>query len=167
MSIFQKYNIYIQDLDLFFQQTNKMYYGYITNMGLVINLKKRDHQKIYFHYFLVNLCEFLKNNPHNCKIIYYSNNWTRIFQDKFQKTILNKIQKIFGIKIWEDDKPIEDFLLSIKFVDSDIDQFETFIRSETRPKTFKHIKKYLEREGFKALSDTYFKDIANRAIVCC
>lgn len=164
MSLFTKYNIYIRDLDLFFQQTNKMYYGYITNMGLELNLEKRDHQKIYFHYFLINLCEFLKDNPYNCKIIYYSNNYMRLH--KFHKNIITKIQKIFGIKIWEDDIPIEEFLLSIKFVESSIDEFETFIRSETKPKTFKHIKKYLEKEGFKALSDTYFKDIANKILVC-
>jgi len=164
MSLFKKYNIYIQDLDLFFQQTNKMYYGYITNMGLELNLEKRDHQKIYFHYFLTNLCEFLKDNPYNCKIIYYSNNCMRLH--KFHKNIITKIQKIFGIKIWEGDISIEEFLLSIKFVESSIDEFETFIRSDIKPKTFKHIKKYLEKEGFKALSDTYFKDIANKILVC-
>ena len=164
MSLFKKYNIYIQDLDLFFQQTNKMYYGYITNMGLEMNLEKRDHQKIYFHYFLVNLCEFLKDNPYDCKIIYYSNNWMRIH--KFHRNIISKIQKIFGIKIWEDDMPLESFLIDLKQWGNNADEFETFVRSETKPKTFKHIKKYLEKEGFKALSDTYFKEISNKMIIC-
>jgi hypothetical protein len=166
MSLFRKYNIYIQDLDEFFIQSNKMYYEYIKSMGLQINLESKDHQKIYFHYFLTNLCEYLKNNPHNCKIIYYSNNWSRIWQDKIQKTIISKIQTIFGIKVWEDDMPIDVFLTFLKSETFSIDEFETFIRKETKPKTFKHIKKYLEKEGFKALSDTYFKDISNKMIIC-
>jgi len=165
MSLFQKYNIYIQDLDIFFQQTNKMYYGYISSMGLEVNLEKKDHQKIYFHYFLVNICEFLKDNPHNCKIIYYSNNWMRLH--KFHKTIIKKIQTIFGIKVWEDEWHINVFLDFLKSNSLKIDEFETFIRSETKPKTFKHIKKYLEKEGFKALTDTYFKDIVNKMTVLC
>lgn len=164
MSLFSKYNIYIQDLDEFFIKTNKMYYGYCSNVGLEINLERRDHQKIYFHYFLVNLCEFIKDNPYNCKIIYYSNNWLRLH--KFHRNIIKKVKMIFGLKIWEDDMPIENFLENLRLANPDIDKFETFIRSNTKSKTFKYIKKYLEREGFKALSDTYFRDVANKMLVC-
>lgn len=165
MSLFQKYNIYIQDLDIFFTQTNKLYYGYITNMGLEVDLESKDHQKIYFHYFLVNLCEFLKDNPYECKIIYYSNNLIRLH--KFHKNIIKKIQQIFGIKIWEGDMSLESFLIDLKQWSNNADEFETFIRVDKKPKSFKHITKYLEKEGFKALTDTYFKDIANKMAILC
>jgi hypothetical protein len=166
MSIFKKHNIYVYDLDVIFKQTNRMVMEYLTNMGLPLDFDftNKDNQKIYTHYFLVILCDFIISNPHNRKMIFYSNMFTK---DTFRKNLIQKIKKIFGIKIWESIWSHSEFLflLDEKHVNL-YDEFELFVESETKPKTFKHIKKYLEKEGFKALSDTYFKDIANKMVVC-
>lgn len=166
MSIFVKYNIYIYDIDQLFLKANKAVAQYLINSGLPIlfDFSDKDHKNIYMHYFLVTLCDFIVENPHNCKMIFYSNMLTK---DPFRNDLIKKIKKIFGFKIWEGIWEHMEFLDILKSKDINIiDQFELYIQSETKPKSFKHIKKYLEKEGFKALNDTYFQDIANKMIVC-
>ncbi len=167
MSIFIKYNIYIYDVDQLFIKTNKMVAKYLISCGLPLtfDFSKKDNQKIFIHYFLVLLCDFIVENPNNTKMIFYSNTLTK---DPFRNTVISKIKKIFGVKIWEGVWSHPDFLKVLKGKQTDIiDQFELFVQQESKPKTFKHIKKYLEKEGFKALNDTYFKDITNKMAIVC
>lgn len=167
MSIFTKYNIYIYDIDQLFIKTNKMVSKYLINCGLPLtfDFSKKDNQKIFEHYFLTILCDFIMENPHDCKMIFYSNTFTK---DPFRNKIITKIKKIFGFKIYEGIWTHFDFLKVLKTRQVDIiDKFELFIQEESKPKSFKHITKYLDKEGFKALSSTYFKDIANKMTICC
>lgn len=167
MSIFVKYNIYIYDIDQLFIKTNKLVAKYLISCGLPLtfDFSKKDNQKIFEHYFLVNLCDFIMENPHNCKMIFYSNTLTK---DPFRNKVITKIKKIFGFKIYEGIWTHSEFLNLLKGRYSEVDdKFELFVQEESKPKTFKHIKKFLEKEGFKALNDTYFKDVANKMLVCC
>jgi len=165
MSIFAKYNIYIYDIDQLFIKTNKMVAQYLVSYGLPLtfDFSNKDNQILFIHYFLVLLCDFIIENPNDCKMIFYSNTLTK---DPFRNNVITKIKRIFGFKIYEGIWTHSDFLKVIKGNTTTVDQFELFLQQESKPKTFKHIKKYLEKEGFKALSDTYFKDVANKMIVC-
>lgn len=166
MSIFAKYNIYIYDIDQLFINTNKMVAKYLISCGLPLtfDFSKKDNQKIFEHYFLVLLCDFITENPHNCKMIFYSNTLTK---DPFRNNVITKIKRIFGFKIYEGIWTHSEFLKVIKGNTTTVDEFELFVQQESKPKTFRHIKKYLEKEGFKALTDTYFKHIANKMIIVC
>jgi len=77
------------------------------------------------------------------------------------------MKKIFGFKFYEGIWTHSEFLKVIKGNTTTVDAFELFVQEESKPKTFKHIKKYLEKEGYKALTDTYFKDIANKMLIVC
>lgn len=166
MSIFVKYNIYIYDIDQLFIKTNKMTAKYLVSCGLPLtfDFSKKDNQKIFTHHFLTILCDFIMENPHNCKMIFYSNTLTK---DPFRNNLITKMKKIFGFKIYEGVWGHSEFLKVIKGSSVTVDEFELFIQLESKPKTFKHIKKFLEKEGYKALNDTYFKDIANKMIIVC
>ena len=163
MIILEKYNIFIQDLNELFKSSNYKFYQYITSIGMELDLTKKDQQKIYFHHLLTTLCDFLK--LHNTKnIIYYINNFDIC---DFHTKMIKKIQKIFGIKIWDDFYELTEFLSKLEINHSElVDKFELFINKNTKPKTFKHIKKYLEKEGFTNLADTYFQDIVNKMVIC-
>lgn len=166
MSIFQKLNIYVYDMEDLFKKTNKKFCKYLITKGfeLSFDFSNKDFQKLYIHFFLTNICDFIMQNPHNCKMIFYTNIYTL---EDFHKEMIKKLKKIFGFKIWEGIWKHSEFLQLLKDRHVNlIDKFELFVQSETKPKSFKHIKKYLEREGFKELNDSYFKDLANKMIVC-
>lgn len=168
MSIYTKHNIYIYDIDQLFIKTNKMVARYLINMGLPLtfDFSKKDNQNIFIHYFLVVLCDFIVENPKQRKMIFYSNTLTK---DPFRNKVIGKVKKIFGFKIWEGVWTHHEFLRILDFNKSVevIDQFELFLQQESQPKSFRHIKKFLEKEGFKALNDTYFKDIVNKMAIVC
>lgn len=167
MSIFTKHNIYIYDIDQLFIKTNKMVAQYMMSCGLPLtfDFSKKDNQKIFIHYFLVVLCDFIVENPNNCKMVFYSNTLTK---DPFRNKVIDKVKKIFGVKIWEGLWSHAEFLKILKGKHVDIiDNFELFIQEETKPKSFRHIKKFLEKEGFKALNDSYFQDISHKMTICC
>lgn len=167
MSIYKKYNIYIYDIDEIFKLANKSVFSYLTTSGLPLtfDFSNKDNQKIFKHYFLTHLCEFIRENPHNCKMIFYSNTLTK---DPFRNTVITKVKKIFGVKIWEGIWTQPEFRKVLKDNYANVnDAFELFIQEESKPKSFKHIKKYLQKEGLLSLDDTYFKDIANKMLICC
>jgi hypothetical protein len=167
MSIYKKYNIYIYDIDEIFIKTNKSLAQYLINKGLPLtfDFSNKDNQKLFIHYFLCNLCEFVKSNPHNRKMIFYSNVFTK---DPFRLKVISKVKQIFGFKIWEGIWTHKEFLKLLDFGKAaSIDTFELFIQEESKPKSFKHIKKYLDKEGFTFLGETFFTDLVNKMIICC
>lgn len=165
MSIFKKHNIYVYDIDSIFIKTNKQVCQYLIDHGLPLSFDYsiKDNQRMYIHHFLIILCNFLLENPNKTRMVFYSNTLTK---DPFRNKVIEKVKKIFGFKIWEGVWTHNEFIKILKDKKVEIiDDFELFITKESKPKSFKHIKKFLEKEGFKSL-DTYFKDIANKMIVC-
>lgn len=164
MSVFKKFNIYVIDIDQIFIESNKKTLHYINGLGITLDPSQKDFKKLFIHFLLTSICNFIITYPYNYKLIFYSDIRTK---DEFQNKLIKKIKKIFGFKIWEGESSHMEFLELLKNKDVGIiDAFELFLQNESKPKTFKHIKKYLEQEGFKALNDTYFKDLANKMIVC-
>jgi hypothetical protein len=98
----------------------------------------------------------------NYKLYFYSNNLTK---DKFRNVLLKKLKTIFGFRVLED---VMDFSEVVeKFEDNDcelIPRLEVFFQNNSRPKTFKHIKKFLEKEGLKNMGD-YFKEVSNKILI--
>ena len=162
----RRFGVTVESIDQIFNSTNKMVGQYLLNQGLPItfDFSNKFNKAIYTHYFLNNLCEYIRTYPYDNKLMLYNDTLSK---DVFRNSIIKKVKRIFGIKIWNG---VWDFYTFVgKLKDNDItlvDQFEVYIEAETKPKTFRHIKKYLEKEGFKALSDNYFKDIANKMAIC-
>jgi len=107
----------------------------------------------------------LRTETCSSKLVFYNNTITK---DVFRNKLIQKLRRIFGFKIW--DGVWESYVFQSMVRTNDIkiiDQFELFVQKETKPKTFKHIKKYLEKEGLKAMSDTYFRDVVSKMTVCC
>lgn len=166
MSIFKRLNIYIYDIDDLFKKVNKKVCKYLIKTGLPItfDFSNKDNQKLYLHFFLITICDFIIENPHHCKMLFYSNIYTK---DDFRKDLIQKIKTIFGFKIWEGIWQHSEFLQLLKNNHVNlVDKFELFVQEESKPKSFKHIKKYLKKEGFRELDDTYFKDLAKKMVVC-
>ena len=168
MSIFKRLNIYIYDIDELFKNTNKKFYKHLLKIGLPLtsfDFANKDNQKLFTHFFLTTLCDFIMKNPHKCKMVFYSNIYTK---DNFQKQLIKKIRQIFGFKIWEGVWEHSEFLTLLKNEHVNlIDKFEIYVQSETKPKSLKHVKKYLKKEGFKELDGVYFQDLNRKMLVCC
>jgi len=165
MTFFKKYDVWIYDIDAIFRETNKEIIKYLDSAGLPItfDFSKKDNQKLYIHFFLTVIVNFIITDPNNCKMIFYSCDMTK---DAFRRNLIEKIKKIFGFKIWSGAWSHLEFLKVLKGQYAQLDEFELYVQSETKPKTFKHIKKYLEKEGFTSLNDSFFKDLANKRMVC-
>lgn len=166
MSIFKRLNVYVYDMDDMFMRANNDFCKYIIERGFStsFDFENKDFQKLYIHFFLKTLCDFIISNPNNTKTVFYANIHE---MSDFHKNTVKKVKKIFGFRIWEGIWKHADFIKLLKDGTANlVDKFELFVRSETKPKTFKHIKKYLEKEGLKELGNSYFKDLANKMAVC-
>jgi hypothetical protein len=155
--------VVFEDLEDVFKKTNVEFYEYITSIGLSLDLSKKDQQKIYFNHFIIHLCDLLK--AHNCKIVFFINTFSIC---KIQTSIIKKIKRIFGIRIWEYPCTMESFVEKLHIRSIDVtDIFEIWLNSENKPKSFRHIKKYLDKEGLTNLSDFHFQDITNKIAILC
>ena len=159
--------IEIHDIDYVFMQTNNAIKDFLLdhNLSISFDFSDKNNRVLYTHFFLQSICEFIKiKSPYN-KIIFYNN---ALNKDNFRNNLIKKIVKIFGIKIFSGIWDIKQFMSLVVNKDSLVyDKFETLINCNCKPKSFKHIKKYLIAEGLVQLQDSYFQDVANKMIIVC
>lgn len=167
MTQLSEYNyngITVKNFSYFLIIANRKYYNYITSLGVSMDLKSKDHQKIYFHFLLIELCEFFKNNT-GSNIVFYNNEWDI---QSFQRKYISKIVKSFGLKIYSDWTDFEAFTIKLVSFDTKyVEDFDLFLYKDLRPKSFKQIKKFLHKEGFSDLANNYFSDISNKMVILC
>lgn len=157
------YNLVFEDLGDVFKKVNVVFYEYITQIGLPLDLTKKDQQKIYLHFFIKDLSSILVS--YNRKVIFHINTFDCC---NIQYKIIKKVKQIFGIRIWESPYSMEMF--ADKLINNNVeivDDFEMWINQDLTPKSFKHIKKYLNKEGFTSLSEIHFEIIANKIAILC
>lgn len=156
------HNVWLKNFDEFLINTNREFYFYLVHNGLNIDLKSKDQQKIYLHFLIKEICEFLKDQKHG--IIFYHNNWGD--ECGFQMKIIKKIYRIFGFKILIHWLSFEDFCKALDTGEAKITtSFETMLNVEIKPKSFRSIKKFLEKEGYTDLIENYFSDITNKMVI--
>lgn len=158
-------NIRIIDFDKVMSVTNINYYNHYTNYGLDINFdfSKSNNKKLYTHYFLTEICKKIKDS-FDAKLVFYRNtiNMEKNFIDKLVK----KTKTIFGLDIIECDMTFDDYVTSlIRNSANSVQLIEKIMNSDKKPKTFKHIKKYLYMNGLTYLDDVFFNDLRNKMIL--
>lgn len=152
------------DIDTLFRETNIFFAKILRGMfiDVTFDFSKKYNRIIYKHAFLQTVCDYISSQELNYRLCFYSNNLTK---DKFRNTLLRKLKTIFGFKIFED---VMDFSEIVeKFENNDcelIPKFQILFQKNTRPKTFKHIKKYLDKEGLKDMG-SYFQDVSNKLLI--
>lgn len=168
ITFFSPFEVSLFDIDSVFKDTNKVVGQYLLDKGLPITFDFKDkfNKALYTHEFIKAVCNLIKSYPSTSRpFIIYNNILTK---DEFRNNLLKKIQRIFGIKIFNgiwDIRTFKDLLLDCSV--HVYDDFEKLVNCDCKPKSFKHIKKYLEKEGLTNLNDVYFKDISNIMAVCC
>lgn len=158
-------NIRIIDIDKVFQNTNINYYDSHVEVGLDLSFdfSKTNNKRLYTHYFLMEVCESVKTNS-EAKLVFYRNtiNMEKNFIDKLVK----KTKTIFGLDIIECDMTFDNYVVSlIKNSASSVQMIDSITNTDKRPKTFKHIKKYLHQNGLTYLDDVFFNDLRNKMIL--
>ncbi len=164
--LFQDHNVYMTDIDRLISDTNRIFSKTLEDLGLPVtfDFSNRDNKKIYTHVFVGCFCEGLKKREPNTKLCFYSNTITK---DVFRNQLIKKLKSIFGFKIFEYNKPIEDIAILLKNRDATlVPQIEVFLNQETKPKPFKKIKQYLEKSGLRFLNQEYFEDLENKILIC-
>ena len=153
------------DIDFIFKNTNKNYNELLQSLGLPISfdLTKRDNKKLYTHTFLKTFMDFIDENRNNYTLYFYSDISTK---DKIRNVLINKIKKYFGFLILEEIIDLSTFISKIESNDGNYaPKFLVFLDSEKKPKQFKYIKKYLEKEGLDFLSNKYFENFYNKMMI--
>ena len=158
-------DIRIIDIERVFKTANYKYYKSHEVLGLEISFdfSKATNKRLYTHYFLISICDLIKENS-GFRLILYRNtiNMEKNFIDKLVK----KVKTIFGFDIVECNMVFDDFVEGlIKDSGELVQKVEQIINSDKKPKTFKHIKKYLTKNGLTYLDDTFFEDIRNRMMI--
>jgi hypothetical protein len=153
------------DIDIIFKTTNQNYSKLLLNLGLEVSfdLTKRDNKKLYTHTFLKTFMDFIDGNNNEYKLFFFSDISTK---DKIRNILVNKIKKYFGFLIFEDNIDLSTFINKIENNDGNYTpKFEIFLNSEKKPKQFKFIKKYLDKEGLEFMSNNYFENFCNKMMI--
>ena len=111
----------------------------------------------------MSICGSIKENS-GSKLVFFRNtvNMEKNFIDKLVK----KVKTIFGLDIIECDMKFDDFVAGlVKDSGELVQKVEQIINSDKKPKTFKHIKRYFEKNGLTYLDDVFFDDIRNRMMI--
>lgn len=150
----------IIDIDCLFKTTNYHFYILLTelNINVDFDFTKKDNKRLYTHTFIKQIIEFLKNKEDGYKPYFYSNLLTK---DTFRNNLIKKIKRIFGFDIWEDVYEFD--VIPNSLSDCDINcKVEGLLGCDKKPKSFKHIKKFLEKEGLTNLNGVYFENLENK-----
>lgn len=162
--IFHDDRIIFVDIDTLFRKTN-IYFAKILKglfMDVTFDFSVKYNRTIYKHAFLNMICEDISSQELNYRLYFYSNNLTK---DKFRNSLIKKMKTIFGFKVLEDVMDFSEIIEKFESNDCElIPRLELFFLKETKPKTFKHIKRYLEKEGLKDMGD-YFKDVSSKLLI--
>jgi hypothetical protein len=160
--IFEHRNQEIIDIDEIFKQTNRNFAKLLDTLGIKVdfNFKKRDNVRLYTNEFIETFVEFIKNRNRSEKLSIYSNILTK---DDFRNRLVKKLKTMFGFNILEtyDDMTVLYNRLEENECET-VTLVENFLNKERKCKSFKHVKKYFEKHGYKFLNDTYFKDFTNK-----
>ncbi len=153
----------IIDIDDLFKDTNENFTFLLQNLGLnaTFDFSKRNNQKLYTHEFIKTITEFLKHVTHR-DFIFFSNALTK---DKFRNQLLNKIRKIFKIKILEGNYDLDHLEFLIRKRDAATISGLEMMFLDRKPPSFKKICKYLEKEGLTFLNEKYFQEVINKMII--
>lgn len=153
----------IIDIDEIFRDTNENFAILLENLGLhaTFDFSKRNNKKLYTHEFIRTFTEFLKYNTQT-NFIFFSNALTK---DKFRNQLLNKLRRIFKIKIWEENYSLEHFEYLIKIRDCGVISGLEMAFENKNPPSFRKIYKYLEKEGLTFLNEQYFQDVVNKMVI--
>ena len=156
----------ILDIDHIFKLTNDRFVDVLDGLNLKadFDFSNRDNKKLYTHSFILTLMEYLKNREEKTKLYFYSNTLTK---DPFRNRLIKKIKTIFGFTIYEDVIALEDLLHYLQIGHSGhCTKIRAFLDTDRKPKSFKHIKKYMDQLDLSYLSDQYFQDINNKLRLC-
>lgn len=159
--IFHDERIIFTDIDTVFRETNIFFAKILRAMfiDVTFDFSKSYNKTIYSHAFLKIVCEHIISQESNYRLCFYSNSLTK---DKFRNSLLRKLKSIFGFKILEDVMDFSEVIEKIETNDAQLTpRLEIFFQKDTKPKSFKHIKKYLEKTGLKDMG-THFSDVANK-----
>lgn len=154
----------IIDIDEIFRETNANFAVLLESLGLMttFDFSKRNNKKLYTHEFIKTTTQFLKYRI-NKDSIFFSNALTK---DRFRNQLLNKIRRIFKIRVWEANYDLDHLSYLIEMRDcSTISGLEIAFQNRKTP-SFRKISKYLEKEGLTFLNEKYFQEIVNKMVIC-
>jgi len=158
--IFHDKGVIFTDIDSIFRETNKEFSNILQclNMNVSFDFSDKYHKTLYIHTFLKVILSHIEITQN--KLCFYSN---KVSKDPFRNSLIKKIKTIFGFKIFEDVHEFSEIVNRLQ--GCYMAELEVFFDKETKPKTFQHIKKYLEKTGLKMMNDVVFKDIANKMLI--
>jgi hypothetical protein len=159
--IFHDDRIIFTDIDTLFRETNISFAKILKGMfiNVTFDFSQKYNRIIYTHAFLKTVCGHISSQELNYRLYFYSNTLTK---DKFRNSLLKKMKSIFGFKVMEDVMDFSEVIEKIRRSDCElVPNLQVFFQRDTKPKTFKHIKKYLEKTGLKDMG-THFSDVANK-----
>ena len=162
--IFHDDRIIFADIDTLFRETNIHFAKILRGMfiDVTFDFSVKYNRSIYKHAFLKTVCEHISSQEFNYRLCFYSNSLTK---DKFRNTLLKKLKTIFGFKVLEDVMDFSEIIEKIENKDCElIPRLQLFFQKDTKPKTFKHIVKYLDKEGLKDMGD-YFKEVSSKLLI--
>lgn len=162
---FPTQGIILIDIDNVFKMAN-IYFGHLLcDIGLPNNydFSQKVNKQLYTHAFLSKICHHIRKSPPEYKLKFFSNTHTK---DVFRNKLINKIKTVFGFKILNTNFPITEIIEALGRQDAYIiSMLEIFFAEETKPKSFKNIKKYLQKNGLKELDDFYFQELGNKLMI--
>jgi hypothetical protein len=160
--IFESRNQEILDIDEIFKQTNRNFAKLLTSLSMEVdfNFKNKNNVRLYTNEFIQTFVEFIKSRKRTEKLNIYSNILTK---DAFRNRLVKKLKTMFGFNILETCHDMTTIFDNFQNGDCEtVTMIENFLNQPRKCKSYKHVKKYFEKHGYKFLNDSYFQDFTNK-----
>jgi hypothetical protein len=163
---FPQFNKKIFDTSSIFLKTDEMYRQLLIDLGfpLPISATCRDAKRLYTNEFIKCIVELLKSQPLGSEIYMFCQTSTQI---GLLKSLIKQLKSLFGIRMLEFDCSFSEFCQRLTSSDCGVvSSVELLFATERKAKSYKRIKKHLEKHGYVFLNDVYFKEFTNKLAIC-
>ena len=160
-----EHNVQVINFDWVFGKVNSAFMETHLNLGLDItfDFKIKENRSLYTHSFIMTICDMITNHTKSSRVIFYSDSLTR---EEFREKLIKKVITVFGFDVLYGNGSLLEIMEFIQTNNCEIiSKLESIIHKEKRAKSFKHIKKYLIKNGLTNLQDSFFQDISNKMLI--
>ena len=137
-------------------------YKMTEKLDLQLDINHPTIKLLFFHNLTLSIVHYLKECKED-KIIFFT---SKNVYNKSINSIIRKLKNIFGIVLWEENKSFDEFCEDLmKFDCKLISKLETLSNKESKVKSFKRIKKELQKNGLSYLEKIFFQNLQNKYIL--
>ena len=159
--ILSNYNILLISSSIIIDTSHKDTVKFCIDIGLECEFRKKDIKNLYYNFFIYNLCEIIRNNKTNYRVVVYHD--TSQVVESHDLYMVNKVSNILPVTVINNELDIYIFYkLAINKDAESIVILDKLKMPDALNLNLQKLKRFLKTNNLKFLNDTYFKSIQTK-----